>query len=175
MKQNQQYKSPVETGRSFEQKVVKAFNRLGYALVEKNQWNRNHNFYRDPATKREFDLVMYNNQNNQYYIIECKAHDNSANEVGLGQIKEFNHKLNNYNGFNVMRVMVTDTAYSEKTRDYANQNSIILVNGKELEAIEHKKKMNLEDIVNLAKASIKSRIIKGSFNIIREMIKTGGG
>lgn len=174
MKQNNQYQNPVEVGRSFEGRVIKAFNKLGYALVDKNKWNKNPHPYRDPATKREFDLIMYNNQN-RYYIFECKGHSNLENEVGVGEVKEFTNKCNNYNGFNVVRVMVTDTGYSEKAMNYANKNNIILVNGKELEAIEHKKKMNLEDIVNLAKASIKSRIIKGSFNIIREMIKTGGG
>jgi restriction endonuclease Mrr len=174
MNTNHQYQNPVELGRSFEQRVVKAFNKLGYALVDKNKWNKNSHYYRDPATKREFDLVMYNNQN-RYYIFECKGHSNLENEVGVGEVKEFTNKCNNYNGFNVVRVMVTDTDYSEKAKEYARQNNVILVNGKELAVIEHEKKMNLEDIVNLAKTSIKSRIIKSSFNIIREMIKTGGG
>jgi len=175
MKPRQNYGSPVGLGRSFERRVVKAFNRLGYTLVEKNKWNRNHNYYRDHATKREYDLIMYNSQNNQYYILECKAHENPANEVGLGLVKEFSHKLNNYNGFNVSRVMVTDTDYSSNAKRYAGQQSIILVNGKELMAIEQEKKMGLEDIVNLAKASIKNRMIESTFNIIKEMIRTGGG
>ena len=71
--------------------------------------------------------------------------------------------------------MVTDTDYSSIARKYAGQHSMVLVNGKELAAIEQEKKMNLEDIVNLAKGSIKNRMIKGIFSMIKEMINTGGG
>ena len=65
MKQYKQYRTPVEIGRLFEQRTVKAFNKIGFAIVDRNKWNRNNNFYRDPATKRELDAIMYNSNNNQ--------------------------------------------------------------------------------------------------------------
>ncbi len=174
MKQNNQYQNPVELGRSLEGRVVKALNKRGYALVEKNQWNKNNHPYRDFAVRREYDVVMYNHQNRQYYIIECKSHFNPDNDVGLGEVKEFDHKLNNYNGFNVVRLMVSDTGYSERAKRYAEHHKMILVNGEELSALEQKNS-NLEEIITLAKGAITNSLVKESLRIIKGLFKTGGG
>ena len=131
-------KNPVKLGRSFEDRVRRAFERNYFVLREQNKWMKNHSRSRDPAARREYDLEMVNLLNFQPYIIECKAHyaDNQDKLVGMTQIKEFVDKLNKYNGRYAKRIMVTDTDFTFRAINYAKQNSIDLINGEELRAFE---------------------------------------
>jgi len=133
-----QYITPGELGKAFERRARNALERVNYVLVQKNQWNTNYAFDKDDAKKREYDLVMFSLNDNQFYIIECKAHYKPTKYVGLKQVQEFVHKLHNYNGKSAKRMMVTDTDYSYAAKKYAYKNRIMLVNGKELSRIERK-------------------------------------
>ena len=138
MTEKRYYQNPKELGDSFERRVMKAFERINYVLVQKNQWNRNYALDKDKASKREYDLVMFNTTDCQFYIIECKAHYKPTNYVQLKQLAEFNHKLRNNNGRSARRVIVTDTDFTTRAMKYADKNNILLVNGKELGRIEEK-------------------------------------
>jgi len=130
------YQSPKDLGNDFEKRVMKAFERINYVLVQKNQWNRNYALDKDKASKREYDLVMFNTADCQFYIIECKAHYNKDKQVGVEQLKEFNHKLKNYNGKSTRQVLATDTSFTNRAINYAMKNKIMLIDGKELKRME---------------------------------------
>jgi hypothetical protein len=122
-------------GHDFEKKVRKAFERNGYFLVKQNDWRRNYEPDHDHAYKREFDLVMF--RDDRFYIIECKAHLRSSAMVGMGLVSEFYQKLSNYNGRAAEKMMVTDTGYTARAREYAGERSICLINGQGLAAMEN--------------------------------------
>jgi hypothetical protein len=132
------YTTPGEIGRAFENRARNALEKADYVLVKKNQWNRNYAFEKDKAKKREYDLVMFNMRDSQFYIIECKAHYAPDTLVGIKQVMEFHNKLKNYNGMSAKRMMITDTDFTIKAKSYAYQNHVALVNKQELRIIESK-------------------------------------
>jgi len=124
--------TPGELGHGFEDYVRGVFERNGYALVGQNQWRKNYAPENDRACKREYDLVMYDKSNGQFCIIECKAHYSPQKYVDVGLVKEFDCKLRNNNGIHAVRVMVSDTDFTESAKQYAVGRNIRLVNGNEL-------------------------------------------
>ena len=165
------YLSPKELGDSFERRVMRAFERMNYVLVQKNQWNRNYALDKDKASKREYDLVMFNTADYQFYIIECKAHYKPTNYVGLEQLAEFSRKLMNHNGTSARRVMVTDTDFTRRARKYAEKNNILLVNGKELERIERKGQTGVLLTNRIVRAGLE-HLVKG---LMKNYFRNGGG
>jgi Holliday junction resolvase len=129
--------SPGELGHGFEERVKRIFESNGYAVVKKNQWKTNYAFEKDKAKKREYDLVMFNMREKQFYIIECKAHYEPSTYVRFEQVNEFNRKLRNYNGMSAVRMMVSDTDFTSAARGYAYKNNILLINIRELRRMEN--------------------------------------
>ena len=164
MRRRNYYLSPGELGHGFENKVKNTFERNSYVLIKKNQWNKNYAPEKDKASKREYDLVMFNLRDKQVYIIECKAHYSPNNLVSLNQIKEFNNKLENYDGKHAIGMMVTDTYFTIPVKRYASNHSIVLVNGKELGKMEKKPGGTM--------MSIASRMISSELeNLVNKLIK----
>ena len=139
------YITPGMIGKSFEKRVRTAFENQGFKKIFQNQWNRNYALEKDNAKKREFDLVLYNPFQKQFYIIECKAHMKREILVTPGMISEFANKINIYSGRTAYNLMVTDTDYTGRARDHAEKNKILLMNGKELEQFEKKKSKQKQD------------------------------
>jgi hypothetical protein len=131
-------KTNARIGHDFEEEVREILSRNNYVPVKKNQWRTNYSPENDSATKREYDLVMFNTQERQFYIIECKAHRSEHTLVGLDLVVEFERKLANNNGSSAKRMMVTDTDYTSPARKYASENSILLMNGKELAKLDER-------------------------------------
>ena len=130
------YLTPHELGHGFEKRVKKAFERNGYDLVKMNQWKRNYDYAADHSPRREYDIVMFNRNEKQFYIIECKAHFSPDKYVDQKLVGEFNHKLKNYNGAYAYGVMVSDTDFTRAAKSYAEKNSIHLLNGNLLKKME---------------------------------------
>jgi len=130
--------TPYELGHGFEKRVMKAFERNGYDLVKMNQWKKNYDYSADHAPRREYDIVMFNRIDKQFYIMECKAHFSPDKCVDQKLVGVFNHKLKNYNGAYAYRVMVSDTDFTRRAKDYAEKNNILLVNGKLLRMMEER-------------------------------------
>jgi hypothetical protein len=129
-------KSPGDIGHAFERQVLHTLEKNGYIRLGLNRWITNYAPERDGARKREYDLVMFRPVEKQFYIIECKAHFSSDAYVGMGLVREFAEKLRNNNGSHARRMMVTDTDYTTAARRYALNNSISLINGRELSSME---------------------------------------
>lgn len=138
MRKRNYYLSPGKLGHLFEGRVRTALERNSFVLIKKNQWKKNYAPEKDHASKREYDLVMFNLKDKQFYIVECKAHYDHHILVSLNQVKEFNHKLSIYNGKTAKSMMVTDTDYTVPARRHALKNNIRVVNGKELRKMEKK-------------------------------------
>jgi len=136
MKQGRCSSNPGVLGHAFEKRVRYALERNSYVLIKMNQWCKNYAPEKDNATKREYDLVMFNTRDKQFYIIECKAHYTENKLVRLIQVKEFCYKLNNYDGKHAKKMMVTDTDFTIPAKRYASKNDILLVNGAELRQME---------------------------------------
>ncbi|MBN1792960.1 restriction endonuclease [Candidatus Woesearchaeota archaeon] len=128
--------SSTDLGRSFERRVLDAFLGNGYVRMKKNHWMRNYDFISDPATKREYDLVLMRISSLQVYVLECKAHYSSDSLVGLEEVTEFHIKLVNYNGLRTVPLMVTDSGFTRCAKQYAGKNRISLVSGADLLALE---------------------------------------
>ena len=130
------YITPMMIGRRFEKRVRSAFEKNNYVLIQKNQWNRNYALDKDPASKREFDLVMFSISNKQFYIIECKAHYNNKIKVPKKLVKDFDLKLTIHNGYSAVPMMVTDTDFDKNAYGFAYQKGIHLMNHKQLISFE---------------------------------------
>ena len=128
--------SPKELGNSFENRVRNAFEKNSYVLIKQNQWKKNYKPEQDRAGKREYDLVMFSLSDRQFYIIECKAHYSQHKLVNLRLVKEFHHKLSNYNGRSARRMLVTDTDFTCAAKRYAQKNNIQVMNGRGLGNME---------------------------------------
>ncbi|MBN2458872.1 restriction endonuclease [Candidatus Woesearchaeota archaeon] len=133
---NKKNMTPGELGHGFERDVRGVFESNGYVKVDQNKWMKNYDFDKDKAMKREYDLVMFKPKTKQFYIIECKAHFRDRH-VGVKQVAEFYHKLENNNGRSAIRLMVTDTGYTRKAIRYAQKRGIRLVNGKQLKQMRN--------------------------------------
>jgi len=136
MRRRNYHLNPAQLGHRFEDYVRHIFEANYYALVNKNKVMKNFNLIRDPATKREYDLVMFNWRENDFYIIECKAHYKQSTLSDLGQVKEFKDKLDKYNGRSAKRMIITNTYFTKQAGRYALRNNIIPVNGKMLARME---------------------------------------
>ncbi|MBU1198746.1 MAG: restriction endonuclease [Nanoarchaeota archaeon] len=134
-------KSPKQLGNEFEERVKNALTKQDYILIKKNQWMKNYKPEKDHATKREYDLVMYNTREGQFYVIECKAHFSAKNKVSLEQVVKFNHVSNNYGGRGAKKLIVTDTDLETKAKNYAQRYGIHHIDGKQLRQMEEKPKM----------------------------------
>jgi hypothetical protein len=154
-------KTPGQLGHGFEDRVRRAFERNGYALVKKNYWKRNYDFANDSAPKREYDLVMFNTAEKQFYIIECKAHYSEQKYVGVKLVQDFTRKLENYNGMSAVRVMVSDTDFTKTARKYSEKNNIELINSEDLMILERNNS-----------GFIKSRITGLAFSGLESLINT---
>jgi len=132
--------NPAKEGHLFEHEVRYALQRDWYYLKDQNEVKKNLAPEKDNASKREFDLVMGNMFNLYTYVIECKAHltHNKNKPVGKGQVVEFYQKVVNYNKRHAMLVMITDTFYTPKARNYAYAHNIHLIDGKGLRGIKRK-------------------------------------
>jgi hypothetical protein len=129
--------SPGELGHGFEDRVKRAYESNGHMILKKNQWKTNYAFEKDLARKREYDIVTYNPGENQVYIIECKAHYKPSTYVRFKQVHEFERKLKNYNGTSAVRVMVSDTDFTNAAKKYAQRKNILLINHCELRKMEN--------------------------------------
>lgn len=128
--------TPGELGHGFEDRVKRVYESNGHVILKKNQWKTNYAFEKDRARKREYDIVTYSPRENQVYIIECKAHYKSSTYVRFKQVLEFERKLRNYNGANTVRVMVSDTDFTNAARKYALKKNIALINHHGLQHME---------------------------------------
>ncbi len=116
-------------GHAFEKRALQAFIRNGYAYIDSNKWTRNNSFLHDRASKREFDLILFNTYERQFYIVECKAHVNPLNLVGLAHVELFSMKLEQYGGEHAVGLIVTDTDFSEVAKKYGNSKKLKLMSG----------------------------------------------
>ncbi|MFH0870719.1 MAG: restriction endonuclease [archaeon] len=131
--------APAELGHSFERRVRDAFEKNSFLFLQKNQWKKNYAPELDSASKREYDLVMFNLADKRFYIIECKAHYSADAFVGLSEVKEFVNKLSNYNGRPVGKAIVSDTDFTSSALGYAQNHDIHAVNGRQLKMMEKNK------------------------------------
>jgi hypothetical protein len=152
-------------GHDFESRVRRAFEGNGYLTIDQNQWRKNYNRGVDPASKREYDLVMLNAKDRQFRIIECKAHMSKTALVGLDLVKEFYQKLSNYNGLAAKRLMVTDTGYTPQAIRLAKSGAIYLMDGVEFVRFERQ-----ASVISYAGSRIGGSLVRNSLESIMDSI-----
>jgi Holliday junction resolvase len=128
--------NPARTGRRFEERVKQALLRNHYMLIDKNMFVRNYAPEKDSAKKREYDLVMFNTREKEFYVIECKAHMSRNNLVAYEQVRKFHAVALNYGGRWAKKLIVTDTALTRRAYEYAISKDIEVINGKKLSQME---------------------------------------
>ena len=149
--------NPAILGHNFEERVKNALIRNNYVLIKKNKWMRNYAFERDSAKKREYDLVMFNTREGQFYVIECKAHMSRSKMVPLEQVVKLNHVARNYGAGRARKMIATDTDLSLSAKSYARKNNIAVLDGKMLKEIERAPKTPyLPLVTNIASRLLKS-------------------
>ena len=154
---------PSTIGRDFEHRVKNALIRNNYVLIKKNHWMRNYAFEKDRAKKREYDLVMFNTRDRQFYVIECKAHMSRDKMVPLEQVVKFNRVARDYGGGRAQKMMATDTDLSPRAKSYARRNNIIVLNGKMLREIERTPKTPYLPLV----VDIAGRVLKSYLSLLK--------
>ena len=155
----------VNKGRWFEDKVKNILIRNNYVLIDNNKWIRNYAFEKDRARKREYDLVMFNTMEKEFYVIECKSHFSKDKTVSLGQVKKFNYVANNYGARKARKMIVTDTDLSASAKRYAERNNILFINGDGLGRMDKKPSTPYNPGIN--------RMIRvGLENIVKSLIRS---
>ncbi len=155
--------NPATLGHNFEERVKNALIRNNYVLIKKNKWIRNYAFERDSAKKREYDLVMFNTSDKQFYVIECKAHMSRSKTVPLEQVVKFNHVARNYGAGRAKKMIATDTDLSPRAKSYARKNNIAIMNGKMLKQIERAPDTPYLPLVT----NIVSRLLKNYLSLLK--------
>jgi len=125
-------------GHDFEERVKDVLAKNNYVLVEKNKWTPNYAPENDYATKREFDLVMYNNLEKQFYVVECKAHISEEKMVEYEQVRKFDYVSRHYGASRAKKMIVTDTGLSSRAMEYCQRNFIRVIDGKRLREMERR-------------------------------------
>jgi len=125
-------------GHDFEKRVKNVLAKNHYVLVEKNKWTQNYAPEKDYASKREFDLVMYNNLEKQFYVIECKSHVSLDKLVEYDQVRKFDYVSRHYGARRAKKMIVTDTGLSPRAMDYCQRNCICVIDGKKLREMERR-------------------------------------
>ena len=133
--------------------------------MDKNKWVKNYAPEKDTASKREFDLVMFNTLDKEFYVIECKAHLSRDEMVKLNGIKKFNYVAINYGGRAAKKLIVTDTDLSFHAKNYAKKKNIQFINGKELGRMERKPETPYLPLIS-------ALFRTGLENIVKNMIKS---
>jgi len=127
----------ARSGHEFEERVRRALSRNNYVPLDKNMVMKNYSPGRDSAKKREYDLVMFNTGDKQFYVIECKSHLSKDKLVGYEQVSKFNHVAFNYGGRWAKKMIVTDTELSRPAFDYAKEHNMSIITGSELREMEN--------------------------------------
>lgn len=157
--------NPAHKGHEFEDRVKNILIRNSYVLIDNNKWIRNYAFEKDKARKREYDLVMFNTRDKEFYVIECKSHFSQDKMVNLKQVKKFNYVANNYGARKARKMMVTDTDLSNPAKKYAERNNILFINGSELRRMEKRPTAPCNPVVN--------RLVRtGLENIVKSLIRS---
>jgi hypothetical protein len=125
-------------GHDFEDRVKQALMKNHYVLLDKNKWMLNYAPEKDKAKKREYDLVLFNTLEREFYVVECKAHVSRNKLVSAEQVRKFDYVARNYGGCGAKKLVVTDTDLSPGAKHYALRNNIGFINGYELRRMEAK-------------------------------------
>ena len=144
--------NPAKTGHDFEGRVKNALLRNNYMLIKKNKWVKNYALEKDYANKREYDLVMFNTKEKEFYVIECKAHLSTNRLVPLKQVMKFNYVANAYTARRAKKMIATDTDLTFSARQYADRYNINVLDGRRLRSMEQNPETpHLQFVTNLAK------------------------
>jgi len=164
--------NPAKEGHLFEHEVRYDLQRNWYYLKNQNQVKKNLAPEKDDASKREFDLVMGKMFDPYTYVFECKSHlpHNKNKPVGLGQVVEFYQKLMNYNKRHAVWMMITDTFYTQKAKDFAYAKNIQLLDGKDLRKIKRKGK-GIKGAVSYTASILMSEVHNDLENRVDKAIK----
>jgi hypothetical protein len=153
--------NPARIGRKFEERVKQALLKNHYLLIDKNLFVKNYAPEKDYAKKREYDLVMFNTHEKEFYVVECKAHISRSNLVVYEQVRKFNAVALNYGGRWAKKLIVTDTELSRQAYEYARNKNIAVINGKKLEQMENEPQSpHLPFLAKVLKLGLES-IVKG--------------